>query len=139
LYLLDTDVVSAARRREAPVAAWLATAAGSSHFISVLTVGEIRRGIAKLRPKDPAEARRLAQWLAETIAEFADNILTIDRNVAAIWGDLGAARQRPVVDALIAATALHHGLAVVTRNVRDYADTGVRVVNPWSPAQGTRT
>jgi predicted nucleic acid-binding protein len=132
VYLVDTDVVSALRRSDQAATAWLAAVKGQPLFISALTVGEIRRGIAKVRGRDPRNAARLEQWLAGVLADFAGNILPIDETVAGVWGDLPFRRLLPVIDTLIAATALRHGLAVVTRNVRDFAGTGVAIVDPWA-------
>ncbi len=131
MYLLDTNVISAARKHDPAIAAWLRSVRGRPLFLSALTIGEIRRGIVKARAADPTAAQQLERWLARTVADFGANILPIDHNVARIWGDLSAGRTLPVIDALIAATALHHGLAVVTHNVRDFAGTGVLVLNPW--------
>jgi predicted nucleic acid-binding protein len=134
VYLLDTNIVSADRKHDPTIVAWLQSVRGRPLFLSVLTIGEIRRGVVKVLKApaaDAAAARQLDAWLARTIAEFGRNILPVDQNVARLWGDLSAGRTLPVVDALIAATALHYGLTVVTRNARDFADTGVPVLNPW--------
>ena len=133
MYLLDTNVISAARRHDPAVAAWLAQVRGRPLFLSALTVGEIRRGITKARTLDARAAHQLERWLERTVADFAGNVLPVDQDVAGVWGDLSAARSLPVIDALIAATAQHHGLAVVTRNVRDFAAAGVPLIDPWNP------
>jgi toxin FitB len=103
-------------------------------FLSVLTVGEMAKGIALLAAGKKKKA--IAAWLAEFEAEHADRILPIDIETARLWGDVTARCQKigvtiPPTDGLIAATALQHGLPVMTRNTRDFAHTGVKVVNPW--------
>jgi predicted nucleic acid-binding protein len=132
MYLLDTNVILAARKHDPAVTDWLRGVRGQPLFLSALTVGEIRRGIAKARAADPNAARPLERWLTRTVMDFGANILPVDHAVAGVWGDLAVGPSLPVVDALIAATALRHGLSVVTRNVRDFSATGVPVLNPWN-------
>jgi toxin FitB len=131
VYLLDTDALSAVYRADRPIVDWLRMARGQELYVSVLTLGEIRRGTTKIRNKRPRVALNLEQWLANTIAQFSDNILAVDLDVARVWGELSVMRPLPAIDSLIAATALHRGLAVVTRNDADYVGVGVAVVNPW--------
>ena len=135
-YLLDTNVVSeATRSRPHPnVLSFLESVRGAQKlaYISVLTIGELRRGAAAKRASDERRADRLAKWVDDIEAEFSDRILPVDRAVARIWGEFSAKRSLPVVDTLIAATALAHDLTVVTRNVRDMSATGVSILNPWS-------
>jgi toxin FitB len=100
-------------------------------FVSVMTIGELRKGVAAKRVQDAAAADRLAEWVERLEAEFAERIIPVDRAIARIWGELSARRSLPVVDTLIAATALASDLTLVTRNVRDVAATGVNVINPW--------
>ena len=132
-YLLDTNVVSALRRpdRHPAPASWLRNQRSSDVYLSVVTLGEIERGIALQIPRDPDFARELAQWHERTLTWFADRILPVDIATARRWGRLSASVGNQEVDLLIAATALEHGLAVVTRNVRHFEPTGVRVVNPF--------
>lgn len=134
--LIDTDVLSEARKPDghAMVRERLATAQPDDLFLSVVTIGEITHGIARL----PAGAKRreLEAWLAMTERHFSDRILPIDRDIAQLWGEMTAkasqaGRVLHVADGLIAATALHHGLRILTRNVKDYEATGVLVLNPW--------
>lgn len=99
--------------------------------ISVLTLGELRKGAARRAQRDAAAASMLAQWIDGLENEYKDRILPIDQPIARMWGELSAARSRPVVDTLLAATAIHHGLTLVTRNVRDVQDTPVVLHNPW--------
>ncbi|MFT5391143.1 MAG: putative nucleic acid-binding protein [Gammaproteobacteria bacterium] len=134
-YLLDTNVVSeTVRARPAPaVIAWLADVPDEALHVSVLTLGEIRRGIDKLPNTQRREHLRV--WLEHDLPDwFGPRVLDIDRAVADDWGRLLAAAGRtlPSIDSLIAATALHHGLRVVTRNVTDFQLPGLEVINPWS-------
>jgi toxin FitB len=134
-FLLDTNVVSETfRSRPHPkILSFLKTARASRTYvcISVLTLGELRKGVAARQARDSESAGRLARWVDETEADFADNILPVDRAVARIWGELSAARPLPVIDTLIAATAIVHSLTLVTRNVRDMAIGGIEPLNPW--------
>jgi predicted nucleic acid-binding protein len=104
---------------------------GRSVFISVLTLGELRKGAERTRREDARGGARLDAWIEEVEEEYSEMILDVNQVVAEIWGRLSSLRPRPVVDALLAATALAHDLTLLTRNVRDFADTGVAIVNPW--------
>lgn len=136
-FLLDTNVVSEFRRT-APspkVLAWLGSSDQEALYLSVVTLGEIRRGIE--RTGDSTKKRTLNAWLALTVRpQFGDRILPIDERVAGRWGSmLGTAARRghpiPPIDAFLAATALEHDMTLVTRNARDFAGTGVTLLNPW--------
>ena len=132
-YLLDTNVVSALRRPDrhpAPIA-WLKDQRASDLYISVVTVAEIERGVARQIPRDPNFARELTAWMERTLVAFADRLLGVDLPTARRWGRLSAALGHNDVDLLIAATALEHGLTVVTRNVRHFEPSGVPVLNPF--------
>ena len=134
-YLVDTNVLSELRRREPNphVVEWFTQRPSTTLFLSVLTLGELRKGI-QLIP-DGERRLRLLDWLeAELPKFFAGRILAVDASVADRWGRLqaDAGRSVPAVDSLLAATALHHGLSLVTRNVRDFMYSGLEVVNPWS-------
>ena len=131
MYLIDTNVVSEARRRAPPAVAWLRSAPSSAIYLSVLTLGEIAKGIALKERSDPQAAGRLAEWLQKLRHDFADRILPITDQIAMEWGRIAALRSRGDVDAQIAATAIVHGLILVTRNVTDFDDTRVSIVNPW--------
>jgi predicted nucleic acid-binding protein len=135
-FLLDTCVVSELTRPKphANVIRWFEAQDAAALFVSVLTVGEIEKGIAAL----PTGRKRVALsgWLATLRSTYGDRILSIDAAIAAIWGRTAARIERAggrlaVVDGLIAATAVHHGYTVVTRNVGDFVKTGVALLNPW--------
>lgn len=134
-YLLDTNVLSE-RRRPAPdpwVGAWLAQVDAYELYISVVTLGEIRRGITKLqRRNDHRQAAAVELWLATTKRQFADRIVPVTAEVAEGWGHHDAARPIPTADGLIAATAEVNGWTLVTRNVKDFEHTGVRLLNPFT-------
>jgi toxin FitB len=141
-FLLDTNVISEIRRgRNANVAAWAKTFADADLYLSVLTVGEIRKGIERLRRRDPQQAEVFATWLDDLHECFGDRILAVDREVADVWGRLNAHTERKAIDSLIAATASVHDLTVVTRNSADFDGCDVRVLDPWqspppTPAKG---
>jgi len=135
-YLLDTNFVSEARkpRPDPGVLAFLQLNDPNSGFISVLTLGELRKGVAalKLRDPDPNAASRLAAWVEGIEVGFADRILGIDAATARLWGEWSAERPRPVVDTLLAATSVVNNLTLVTRNIRDVRDTPVKLHDPWT-------
>lgn len=132
-WLLDTVTLSELRKPQgnANVKRWLASHDDEQFHVSCLSFGEIERGIAKVAVSDPPFAITLRAWLDTAIARFGNRTLLFDTTVARAWGQLGARLGRNDVDIQIAATALVHGLTVVTRNVRHFADTGVAVHNPW--------
>ena len=131
MYLLDTCVWSDARRRVPSVLAWLGAANPASLFLSVITVGEITKGVALRARKDAVAAVSLKNWVDDLRGTHADRILPVDEAIAIAWGQMMAARTLPIADALIAATARAHRLVLVTRNVVDFAGTGVEMTNPW--------
>ncbi len=139
-YLLDTCILSeCARKRPDPkVTAWLRKKSrGNDFYVSVITIGEIAEGIWSLRDDDPRK-EVLASWLENDILKpYGENIVAFDREAALAWGHIKGETKRlgltrPDLDAQIAATALAHGMTVVTRNVEDMAHTGVHVVNPFA-------
>ena len=132
-YLLDTNVISETRkpRADAGVIAFLSAAESAGLYISVLTLGELRKGVAAKRRTDMATGDQLSVWVDGIEANFADRLLSIDAQTARLWGELSARRTLLVVDTLIAATAINHGLTLVTRNIRDIESTGVRLIDPW--------
>lgn len=132
-YLLDTNVLSETRKRRANpnVLAFLQPLTPASVFISVLTIGELLEGVEKKRQKDPVDAQRIKAWVVETEEKYRQNILGVNLPVARLWGEWSAERSRPVVDTLLAATAAHHNLTLVTRNTRDVRGLPITVLNPW--------
>ena len=137
-YLLDTNVISEIRkgpRCDPNVAAWFAAAPEAELYLSVLVLGEIRRGAALLRPRDAARAKQIDRWLEEIETGFAGKILPIDAPVAREWGRMSAIRTVPVIDCLLAATAKANGLVLVTRNTADTADLGAPLLNPFEPGR----
>lgn len=134
-YLIDTNVLSELRRREPDVNVrkWLERRPAMTLYLSVLTLGELRKGIELL--PESARKRALLDWLAvELPGFFAGRVLPIDTRVADRWGHLLAQKRRPLpaIDSLLAATALTHDLALVTRNRRDFQYPGLSVVDPWA-------
>ncbi|PZX13082.1 hypothetical protein LX81_03310 [Palleronia aestuarii] len=133
MYILDTDVVSAARRpdRAPQVAAWLGGQAEANLYLSVVTLGEIARGIALQRARNPAFATDLAAWLERTVTLFSDRILDFTAEDARVWGALSAEIGHPGADLMIAAQARVRGAVVVTGNSRDFAPAGVEITDPF--------
>ena len=134
-YLIDTSVLSELRkgpRCDSRVARWFADVAADDVFLSVLAVGEIRRGVERIRRRDAGSARSLEAWLRRLVAEHSDRILPIDGAVAEEWGRLNVPDPVPVIDGVMAATARVHGLTLATRNVKDIKRTGVACVNPFA-------
>ena len=125
------------RTPDPSVAAWVASVPAADRYLSVLTVGEIRRGIERLRGRDPQQADTLDAWLVTLLAEYESRLLPVDLSVVDRWGRMAPAEPLPSVDALLAATALAHGLTVATRNTRDIGRTGVSVLDPWGTAPAT--
>jgi predicted nucleic acid-binding protein len=133
-YLIDTNIISEVRKGERcdrSVAAWYELIDDADIYLSVLVLGEIRKGVERARPSDPAQARALEKWLTTVAESFAERILPVDRAVADEWGRMGAKRPVSTVDALLAATAKVHGMTLATRNVSDVADLGANFVNPF--------
>ena len=134
MYLIDTCVVSEARRHTPQAVAWLRAARSETLFLSAITIGEITKGIMMKLRTDPTAATSLLRWLDELRFVYSARILPVDDAVATTWGHLMAQRTRPVADALIAATAHVNNKIIVTRNVADFADAGVLVLDPWAIA-----
>ena len=132
MFLLDTNVVSAGRKPDPAIARWISLQDGNALFLSVITLGEITRGIVMKQRTDPAAATALSSWLAGLRNNYADRILDVDEKVAVRWGHIAAVRTRGDADGLIAATAMAYDLTIVTRNVADFEDIGVALLNPWS-------
>ena len=125
--------MSELRKRTADprVANWIAEVPPEDRYLSVLVVGEIRRGIERLRPRDRTQATVLDAWLGTLLGEYTTRILPINLEIAERWGHISSAAPLSTADALLAATALEHDLTVATRNTRDLIPTGVATVNPW--------
>lgn len=138
MYLVDTDVISEARRgskANAGVQAFFRDAArdGTPLFLSVVTIGELRQGVERIRHRgDEAQADRLERWLDRVVRDYADAILPIDEEIAQVWGRLRVPNPENPLDKQIAATALIYDLTVVTRNSSHYEPTGVRLLNPFT-------
>ena len=134
-FLLDTNVVSELRkgdRCDPNVSAWYAGVKETDIFLSVLVLGEVRRGIERIRSRDPQQTIVLERWLDEVVLRFAGRILPIDEMTAEAWGRTYYVRNTPVVDGLLAAAAILHDLTLVTRNGSDVRGLGARVLNPFS-------
>ncbi len=136
-YLLDTNTLSELRKRKPDprVTDWFDMTPNAELYLSCLTVGEIRRGIERLRRKDEVQAKGIERWLTGLRRLYQDRIVPVDIEIAERWGHLGAATL-PAIDGLLAATALVRGWTMVTRNTTDFTPSGVRVLNPWEPTVG---
>jgi hypothetical protein len=138
MYLLDTNVVSELRkagdrRADAGVVAWLSGMDASAFYLSAITIMELDLGVRLIERRDPAQGTRLRAWMDERVMpEFADRTLPVDAAVALRCAGLHVPDPRPERDAFIAATALVHGMTVVTRNIADFEPLGVDLVNPWA-------
>ena len=138
MYLVDTDVLSDARRSEktnAGVSGFFQSALrdNAGLYLSVITIGELRQGVERIRHRgDVAQAKHLAGWLDRITAHYADAIIPFDEETAHIWGRLRASHPENPLDKQIAATALLHDLTVVTRNTDHFETTGVRLLNPFT-------
>ncbi|TDK29611.1 type II toxin-antitoxin system VapC family toxin [Rhizobium deserti] len=131
MYLVDTNIVSEARRGTQQAVSWLRSVDPLSIHLSVLTLGEIKRGIALKQKADPKAAGYLAEWLRKLRHDHIDRILPVTDEIAVEWGRIAAIRPRGDVDGLIAATAIVYDLILVTRNLKDFEDTDATVINPW--------
>jgi predicted nucleic acid-binding protein len=134
-YLLDTNVISELRkgvRADANVTAWFAEVAEKEIFLSVLTIGEIRRGIENVRRRDPDPAAALDRWLSLVSEAHGDRVVPVNRMVTEEWGKMNVPDPLPVIDGLLAATARVLGLTLVTRNVADVEGTGIELLDPFA-------
>jgi len=135
-FLIDTNIISEVRKGErcdANVTAWYDMLDDGDLYLSVLVLGEIRKGVERIRSKDGAQAQALEDWLSAVNEAFVGRILPIDEAVSEEWGRMAAVRPVSTVDALLAATAKVHGMTLATRNMSDVADLGASVVNPFEP------
>jgi toxin FitB len=136
-YLIDTNIISEVRKGERcdqHVAAWFASIDDADIYLSVLVLGEIRKGIERARRTNPAQARALEKWLSTVRQSYGERVLPIDQIVADEWGSMSALRPASTVDALLAATAKIHRMILATRNVGDVAGLGADVFNPFEPS-----
>ena len=135
MYLLDTNVISELRkggRANAGVTTFFATLAPEDIYLSVVTIGEIRRGLENVRARgDREQAGRLETWLDKVVTAFSDRILGLDLECAQVWGKLMSPHPQHPIDKQIAAIALIYDLTVVTRNTDDFVSSGVRKLNPF--------
>ena len=131
MYLVDTNVVSEARRGSPQATGWLRSVDPASVHLSTLTLSEIMRGIALKQKSHPKAAGHLAEWLRKLRHYHADRILAMTDQISVEWGRIAAIRLRGDIDGLIAATAIVHDLILVTRNVANFEDTGATLINPW--------
>ena len=135
-YLIDTNIISEVRkgrRCDPNVASWYEKIEDASLYLSVLVVGEIRKGIERIRPKDTVQAYAIENWLIAVDKTFGERILPIDRAVANEWDRLNASRPLPVIDGPLAATAKIHHMSLVTRNIAEIPDLDVQFLNPFEP------
>lgn len=141
MYLIDTVVLSELRkrRRHLNVIRWFETTPTADLFLSVVTIAEVERGIEQQRSANPIFAQELSAWLDVILRHYAARVLPLTTNIARRWGRLVAHIPHKEMDMAIAATALEHGLIVATRNVSDFAATGVALVNPFEPQSAART
>lgn len=133
-FLLDTNVVSELRKRhraDPNLLRWFARNEAAEFWLSVLVVGELRRGVELIRRRDEVSAARLTTWFDSLMDDYADRVLPVTVAIAERWARITTPDPAPAVDGLLAATALEHGLVLVTRNVSDVARTGVPVVDPF--------
>ena len=140
-YLIDTNIISEVRkgdRCEPNVAAWYASIDDRDIYLSVLVLGEIRKGVERARAHDSGRARALEAWLSVVRESFGDRVLAVDQKVADEWGRMSAKRPVSSIDALLAATAKIHKMTLVTRNVADIADLGAEFLNPFEPVAPRR-
>ena len=134
-FLLDTNVISELRkgqRADSNVTSWFAQIADEEVFLSVVTIGEIRRGVESVRRRDPDSAASLDRWLTRVSEAHGERILPVDRAIAEEWGRMNVPDPLPVIDGLLAATARVLGLTLVTRNVADVETTGVELLDPFA-------
>jgi predicted nucleic acid-binding protein len=140
-FLIDTNIISEVRKGErcdARVSAWYASIADEDLFLSTLVLGEIRKGVELARSRDPDKAAALERWLGQVEAAFDGRVLAVDNAVSDQWGRMCAIRPISVIDGLLAATAATNGLTLVTRNDRDIAGLGAKVLNPFRIGENHR-
>jgi len=135
-FLLDTNVLSELRKGERcnrSLRLWFSTVDADDLYVSALVVGELRRGIELLRRRGARAATALDRWLNELERSYGDRILPVTLEICRLWGTMSVERPVAPIDGLIAASALHHGMTLVTRNVKDVERSGAHVFDPFSP------
>jgi predicted nucleic acid-binding protein len=133
-FLLDTNILSELRKGalcNPNVSNWAANESTQAHYISVLSLGEIRKGIELLRKKSPEKCTPLENWLKKLHSDYANCTIAITAEISERWGELSSRRSLPVIDSLIVATALEFGLTLATRNTKDFDGLGIPIVNPF--------
>ena len=133
-FLVDTNVLSELRkgaRCDSKVRQWAISTMHACHCLSVLSLGEIRKGIELLRRKSPAQCPAFERWLGQLLRDYDQEVLPVTEAISDRWGNMMATQTIPVIDGLIAATAIEHGLTVVTRNTHDFLSSGVPLLNPF--------
>ena len=133
-FLADTNVLSELRKRgraDERVRAWTAAYGWTAIHTSWIAIAEMKRGAALIARRDPVQAASLENWISEVLDHLGDRVFPVERSVAEAWAYLMVPNTRPTMDTLIAATALVHGLTLATRNVRDFAGSGISVIDPW--------
>lgn len=132
MYLLDTNVISEAKRRNPFAVRWIEQTRAEDHHVCVVSLTEISKGAHLIERRDEVRAAAIFEWLRVLETQFSSRMIAIDQSVAVECGRVAAIRTRGEMDCLIAAAAIVHGLTLVTRNVRDFEDTGVKLINPWA-------
>lgn len=138
-FLLDTNIISEIRkgsRCDPNVSAWYASIDDSDLYLSTLVLGEIRRGIERVRSRDPTKANALERWLGEVSVAFDGRVLLVDNAVSDEWGRMSALRSIPVIDGLLAATAKVNRMALITRNDAEISGLGAKLLNPFRERSG---
>ena len=135
-FLFDTNVISELRKGKAcdrNVARWHRGVTEDEIYMSVLVLGEIRKGAEKIRRRDPMRARAIEDWMVALSVALGDRVLPVTAEIADVWGRMSTLRTVPIIDSLLAATAKGHGLTIVTRNVSDFVEFDIAVLNPFAP------
>jgi toxin FitB len=131
MYLVDTNIISEARRKSVPVVNWFRSVLPKDIHISVISFGEIKRGIELIARKDQVSHSHLQRWFETIQTEYQDRHKPITKEISLEWGRISVIRTRSDADALIAATAIVHNLTLVTRNIVDFSDLPIKLINPW--------
>ncbi|MCP4677922.1 MAG: type II toxin-antitoxin system VapC family toxin [Deltaproteobacteria bacterium] len=133
-FLIDTNIISELRkgkRANKGVIEWFTSNESEAMYLSVLVIGELRRGIELIRQRDVSSAQHLEAWLLRLREDFSDRLMDVTEEIAELWGQLGLKQPLPPIDGLLAATAMYHGFTLVTRNVADVENSPVQLLNPF--------